>query len=59
VLNKNLILMLASRKTVGRAVWMLKNTVGRPALPYLRHAAAHAENPAVRRNAAGVARMIR
>ena len=59
VLNKNAISMLASVKTVGRAEWFLVNTVGRSAIQPLRHAAAHAENPVVRRNAVLTLRKIR
>jgi hypothetical protein len=59
VINKNLINMLASVKTVGRAEWLLVHTIGRPAIPWLRHAAAHAENAAVKRNALATLRQIR
>jgi serine/threonine-protein kinase len=48
-LNRNVISMLASDKTSRKAQGFLKFTVGRPAVPYLRHAAQHDASAQVRR----------
>jgi serine/threonine-protein kinase len=57
-LNRNVIRMLASRKTSRKAQGFLRFTVGRPALPYLRHAAQHDASSQVRRLAGGLAHAI-
>jgi hypothetical protein len=59
VLNRNVIRMLASTKTRQTATNFLRGVIGRPALPYLKYAAAHEQNPTVRKQAATVARLIR
>ena len=55
-LNRNVISMLASNKTSRRAQSFLKFTVGKPALPYVHHAARHDSNSQVRRLASYLAR---
>ena len=59
VLNRNVIRMLASTKTRQTATNFLRGVIGRPSVPYLRYAAAHEQNPIVRKQAATVARLIR
>ena len=59
VLNRNVIRMLASTKTRQTATNFLRGVIGRPSLPYLKYAAAHEQNPIVRKQAATVARLIR
>jgi len=59
VLNKNVIKMLGSSKTVRKAQGFLRWTVGRAALPYLRSAAKSHENATVRKRAAALAKQIR
>lgn len=58
VISRNLIKMLASAKTRGRAGKFLLG-MGRPAAPYLRYAAAHDPNPIIKKSAAGLAKQIR
>jgi eukaryotic-like serine/threonine-protein kinase len=58
-LNRNVIRMLSSTKTQQRAANFLRGTIGRPALPYLKAAAAHEDNPVVKKQAAILARVIR
>jgi len=48
-LNRNVIRMLASKKTSRNAQGFLKYTVGKPALPYVKYAAQHDANPQVKR----------
>jgi TolA-binding protein len=48
-LNRNVISMLASDKTARKAQGFLKFIVGRPAVPYLKHAAQHDASAQVRR----------
>jgi serine/threonine-protein kinase len=48
-LNRNVISMLGSDKTLRKAQGFLKSTVGKPAVPYLRHAAQHDASAQVRR----------
>ena len=57
-INRNVIRMLASGKTARRAQGFLKYTVGRPSLPYVRYAAQHDSNSAVRRQSAWLARNL-
>jgi TolA-binding protein len=57
-INRNVIRMLASAKTARRAQGFLKYTVGRSALPYVRYAAQHDSNSAVRRQSAWLARNL-
>ncbi|HMG23832.1 MAG TPA: hypothetical protein VK607_21005, partial [Kofleriaceae bacterium] len=49
-LNRNVIRMLGSDKTNRKAQGFLRFTVGRPAVPYLRYAAAHDPSNQVRRS---------
>ncbi|MFT3691587.1 MAG: protein kinase [Kofleriaceae bacterium] len=58
VISKNLIKMLASSKTRGRASKFLLG-MGRPAAPYVKYAAAHDPNPIIKKSAAGLAKQIR
>ncbi|MBV8758694.1 MAG: serine/threonine protein kinase [Deltaproteobacteria bacterium] len=58
-LNKNVITMLGSGKTRQRATNFLRGVIGHPAAGYLRYEATHAENPVVRKQAAGLAKYIR
>ena len=58
-LNRNVIRMLSSNKTQTRAANFLKITIGRAAVPYLKQAAAHEDNPVVKKQAAVLARVIR
>jgi TolA-binding protein len=55
---RNAIRMMASDKTSRKAQGFLKFTVGRPALPYVRYAAAHDGNGQVRRAAGWLARNL-
>jgi serine/threonine-protein kinase len=55
---RNVIRMMASDKTSRKAQGFLKFTVGRPALPYVRYAAAHDANGQVRRAAGWLARNL-
>jgi TolA-binding protein len=59
VLNRNVIRMLASTKTRQTATNFLRGVIGRPSLPYLKYAAAHEQNPTVRKQAATFSRLIR
>jgi serine/threonine-protein kinase len=58
-LIKNVIKMLASGKTSGKAATFLRKSIGHPAAPYLRNAAAHDPNPTIKRTAGYLARQIR
>jgi hypothetical protein len=58
-LNRNVIRMLASTKTQRKASGFLRSTIGKPAVPYLKTAAARDGNANVRRQAAALARAIR
>jgi hypothetical protein len=58
-LTRNVIRTLGSIKTNKRAQAFLKFTIGRPALPHLRNAAAHDKNPHVKKWAAYMAKTIR
>jgi TolA-binding protein len=55
---RSVIRMMASDKTSRKAQGFLKFTVGRPALPYVRYAAAHDGNGQVRRAAGWLARNL-
>ena len=57
-LNRNVIRMMASSKTVNRAKSFLRTTIGRPAVPYLKAAAKTEANPNVRKLAASLAKQI-
>jgi hypothetical protein len=57
-LNRNVISMLGSDKTLRKAQGFLKFTVGRPALPYVRYAAQRDPNGQVRRASAWLARNL-
>jgi serine/threonine-protein kinase len=57
-LNRNVIRMLASTKTSRKAQGFLKYSVGRPALPYVRAAAAHDKNAQVRKLSGWLAKNI-
>jgi eukaryotic-like serine/threonine-protein kinase len=58
-LNRNIIRMLASKKTSGRAEYFLRRTIGRPSVPYLQQAARYESNATVKRYAAYLAKQIR
>ena len=58
-LNRNVIRMLSSKKTAGKASYFLRKTIGRPAKPHLKHAAKHHKNAKVRKSAAALNRRIR
>jgi hypothetical protein len=58
ILNKNVIRALGSAKTRPKATRMLVETIGTPALPFLRRAAKSDSNPDVRKHAATVARRL-
>ena len=58
-LNRNVIRMLSSPKTQQKATNFLRGTIGHPAHEYLRQAAAHEDNPVIRKRAAELARYIR
>jgi serine/threonine-protein kinase len=57
-LNRNIIRMLASNKTRGKADYFLRKTIGKPAVPYLKFAAQSEKNARVRSYAAGLAKAI-
>jgi hypothetical protein len=57
-LNRNIIRMLASNKTRGKADFFLRKTIGRPAVPYLKQAAISEKNARVRQYAAGLVKAI-
>ncbi|MCX5747284.1 MAG: serine/threonine-protein kinase [Proteobacteria bacterium] len=59
ILNQNVITTLASTRTRRTAQSFLRFTVGGPAGPYLRYAAAHHKNDVVRKQAAALARVVR
>jgi hypothetical protein len=58
VISRNLIKMLASAKTRGRASGFLRG-IGHPAVNYVKYAAAHDPNPVVKKYAAALAKQIR
>lgn len=58
VINQNVIQMLASPKTQSFAIYFLRTTIGHPAAIYVKYAAAHSENPIVKKQAAILARLI-
>ncbi|MBA2543187.1 MAG: hypothetical protein H0V17_26330 [Deltaproteobacteria bacterium] len=57
-LNRNIIRMLASNRTRGKADFFLRKTIGKPAVPYLKLAAQSEKNSTVRSYAAGLAKAI-
>jgi len=57
-LNRNIIRMLASKKTAGSAEYFLRKTIGRQSVPYLRYAAQHESSAYVKRYAAALAKAI-
>jgi TolA-binding protein len=57
-LNRNVISMLASDKTSHKAQGFLKFTVGRPSVPYLKHAAQHDASAQVRRTSGRLLRNL-
>ncbi len=57
-LNRNIIRMLASAKTRGKADYFLRKTVGKPAVPYLKQAASTEKNATIRQYASGLAKAI-
>ncbi len=57
-LNRNVIRMLASKKTSGKADYFLRKTIGKPSVPYLKLAAKYDSNALVKRYAAGLAKAI-
>ena len=59
VLNKNVIKMLGSPKTVRKAQAFLRSTVGKPARTYLSQAAKREKNPNVKKQAASLLKQIR
>ncbi len=59
ILIRNVIRTLASTKTRGKAIYFLRRTIGRPALAYLRTAAARDPSATVRKQAAALARAMR
>jgi len=59
VLIGKVVRMLASNKTAGKAAAFLRGTIGRPALTYVRFAAAKNPNPNVRKRAATLSKQIR
>jgi eukaryotic-like serine/threonine-protein kinase len=58
-LNRNVVRMLASDKTAGKARAFLRTQVGRPARPHLQHAAKHDKNPTVRKRSAALLKAIK
>jgi serine/threonine-protein kinase len=58
-LNRNIIRMLASKKTSGKAQYFLRKTIGKPAVAYLRVAAKYDSNLVVKRLATDLAKAIR
>jgi hypothetical protein len=58
-LNRNVIRMLASKKTMKKASLFLRKTIGRPAKPYVQSCARHNKSITMRKRCAAVARMIR
>ena len=58
ILNRNIIRMLASTKTRGKADLFLRKTIGKSAVPYLKQAAVSEKNATVRQYAAGLAKAI-
>jgi len=58
-LNRNVIRMLASKKTMKKASLFLRKTIGRPAKPHVKACAKHNKSITLRKRCAAVARMIR
>jgi hypothetical protein len=58
-LIRNVIHMMGTKKTRGRAAYFLRKVVGRPAKPYLLVAARRDPSPAIRRSASWLAKQIR
>jgi serine/threonine protein kinase len=59
VLNRNLIKMLASPKTVKKASGFIRSIIGKPAITYLKQAAKSEPNDRVRKTAGSLAKSIR
>jgi len=59
VLNRNVIKMLGSPRTVKKATSFIRSTIGKPALPYLKQAAKSEPNDRVRKAAASLAKTVR
>ncbi len=59
ILNKNVINMLASPKTVRKAEAFIRSTIGRSARGYLANAAKHHKNGNVKKRAASLLKQIR
>ena len=59
ILNKNVINMLASPKTVRKAQAFIRTNIGRSARPYLANAAKYAKNGNVKKQAAALLKQIR
>jgi serine/threonine-protein kinase len=58
-LIRNVIRMLVSPKTAGKAASFLRKTIGHPALPHLKYAAQHDPSPTIKRQAGAIAKQIR
>jgi serine/threonine protein kinase len=59
VLNRNVIKMLGSPRTVKKATGFIRTTIGKPAIPYLKQAAKSEPNDRVRKTAASLAKTVR
>ncbi len=59
ILNKNVINMLASPKTVKKAAAFIRTNIGRSAKGYLANAAKHHKNPNVKKQAAALLKQIK
>lgn len=59
VINRNVINMLSSQRTRQRATNFIRGKIGHSAAPYLRTAAAHGANAAIRKQAASLSRIVR
>ena len=58
-LNRNVIRMLASKKTAGKASYFLRKTIGRPAKAHVKSCAKKNKNATIRKRCASIARQIR
>jgi serine/threonine-protein kinase len=58
-LNRNVIRMLSSTKTSGKAKWFIRHSIGRSAKPYLKWSAKHDRNMKVRKACAMLNKAIR
>ncbi|MCB9560113.1 MAG: hypothetical protein H6709_07045 [Kofleriaceae bacterium] len=58
-LNRNVIRMLSSPKTSGKAKWFLRHDVGHPARAHLKWAAKHDKNARVRKACAMLLRYVK